>query len=63
MFGNLGLPNPTYSTSVCSDKQAEINRIKSYLMQKEETNNTVTEQEGAAFPVVWTMKVEERNLL
>lgn len=32
-------------------------------MQKEESDNTVLEQEGAAFPVVWTMKVEERNLL
>lgn len=32
-------------------------------MQEEESNNTLLEQEGAAFPVVWTMKVEERDLL
>lgn len=32
-------------------------------MEKEESDNTVLEQEEAAFPVVWTMKVEERDLL
>lgn len=32
-------------------------------MQKEGSKSKVLKQEGAAFPVVWTMKVEELNLL
>lgn len=55
------VPYEKDNTSVCFNKQGEQNQ--SYLMQKEESDNTVLEQEGAAFPVVWTMKVEERNLL